>query len=591
MIDKLKDALGDKIKEIASRLLDGIEEEVLQVATNKILEYEVEEYQRNSCSKTLLHRAEPKRLKEFYQPLFISKSSKEGYSRVRRKTDRISTESVEDLFSKDQLITLIGDAGSGKSTMVKYLFLNSIERKFKIPIKIELRYLNNSELSLIEYIKENIFKFQKLADSDRIIERLLSSGSFLIFLDGYDEVKKSRKENVTKDIDNLIKVYNKNSYLLTTRPYTDIDLLPLFHNYTVCDLNDDEINEFIKKQIPESEEELCQKIIEAVNNPQNNSYKSFLKNPLLLSMFILTFQSYSSIPEKRSEFYRQVFDALFALHDSMSKMAFVREKQSGLSKDQFIEVLKLFSFISYFDEKFAFNHHYLTEKLSLIKEKKKSFTYENEKILNDLKVAIGIINQDGLDYTFPHRSLQEYFAALYISTLSNENKALIYNKIEKSFAWKDNHFMASLSKDNFYQLLSELDDKGVIEYILIPYLEKFEDLKGIEKIEESEVLDIFVNIRSVFESFNTILKSDDFTMKDREIGKEFQKQRKKYVKLNDENKSKDIDPTDLARSEITESIVRPYLKECFPMLKEFKQNLVNYLKEESQSDNDIISMI
>ena len=202
-----------------------------------------------------------------------------------------------------------------------------------------------------EFIQEKIFKLNRLASADKIIERLMKSGDFVFFLDGYDEITSLKKEKLTKEIDDLVKLYNKNYYLLTSRPYTEIDLLPLFHNFEVCELSDEDINQFIAKQIPAWEKELQEKIIEAINSPENSAYKTFLSNPLLLSMFILTFQSYSSIPQKRSAFYSQVFDALFSVHDSMSKLAFVREKQSGLSKEQIIEVLELFSFISYFEQK------------------------------------------------------------------------------------------------------------------------------------------------------------------------------------------------------------------------------------------------
>ena len=48
--------------------------------------------------------------------------------------------------------------------------------------------------------------------------------------------------------------------------------------------------------------------------------------------------------------------------------------------------------------------------------------------MQDLQVAIGIITQEGTEYTYPHRSLQEYFAASYIASLSEYNKEKIYKK-------------------------------------------------------------------------------------------------------------------------------------------------------------------
>ncbi len=89
-----------------TNLLKGIakdfSEEITHIVSNNILEYQIEEYNRNSISKTLLHRVEPKRLKEFYQPLFVrkcGKNSKRGgiddYRFINeRKEDRISTESI-----------------------------------------------------------------------------------------------------------------------------------------------------------------------------------------------------------------------------------------------------------------------------------------------------------------------------------------------------------------------------------------------------------------------------------------------------------------------------------------------------------------
>lgn len=580
-------AVTEKLTGLFKTLTDEFSEEVKQVVNNNILEYQVEEYNRNYCAKTLLHRVQPKNLKDFYQPLFIRKCGKSG--RRLLNSERISTSSISELFKKKQFITLIGNAGSGKSTIVKYLFLNSIETKFRIPIKVELRYLNDYSGSVTDFIKEKIFKINKLATQDRIIERLMSSGDFVFFLDGYDEINSTKKERITKEIDELVKLYNKNFYLLTSRPYTEIDLLPLFHNFEVCELSDEDINQFIKKQIPIEEKELCDKIIEAVNSHENNSYKSFLSNPLLLSMFILTFQSYSSIPQKRSEFYSQVFDALYSVHDSMSKLAFVREKQSGLSKEHIVEVLKLFSFLSYFDEKFIFGTHYLEEKLIFIKSKKKSLVFDNEKFINDLQVAIGVLNKEGTDYTFPHRSLQEYFAAIYIASLNDENnKKVVYQKIINVLT--DHKQFGQTSRDNFHLLLSELDEKSVITHAIIPYFEKFITEFKIDDKNYNDIIDKFISINSVFEAFNYILKDHDTFIAHENFNSKFhsymnpngkeiadEKEREKLVEAN--------------RKKLALVDIKPYLESFVPNLEIKKQQLKDYLANENKTDSEIISLI
>jgi hypothetical protein len=199
-------------------------------------------------------------------------------------------------------------------------------------------------------------------------------------------------------------------------------------------------------------------------------------------MFILTFQSYSDIPQKRSEFYDQVFDTLFSIHDSVSKLSYVREKLSGLAKDQFEEVLQLFSFLSFFEEKFIFPSNYLTDKLDIIKTKKKNLKFDNDKFIEDLQVAIGILNKEGLDYTFPHRSLQEYFAALYISKVSIENKRILYEKLKKEI---DTNYGSIMSREHFYGLLAEMDYNNLSLNVSIPLIQKVHQ----ELVSKKEITD------------------------------------------------------------------------------------------------------
>ena len=577
--------VNENLKSLFNSLFREFGEEIKQIVNNNILEYQVEEYNRNYCAKTLLHRIQPKILKEFYQPLFITQCQR----RVRNlKQKRIPTDSIKELFSKAQFITILGSAGSGESTILKYLFINSIDTKFKIPIKIELRYLNDYNGSIIEYVNEKIFKLNKIATNQRIIERLMNSGDFTFFLDGYDEVTSSKKEKLTKEIDDLVKIYNKNYYLLTSRPYTEIDLLPLFHNYQVCELTDADINHFIRRQIPYEEKELCDKMIEAINNKENSSYKSFLSNPLLLSMFILTFQSYSNIPQKRSEFYSQVFDTLFSVHDSMSKLAFVREKQSGLAKEQIIEVLKLFSFLSYFDEKFIFSSLYLEEKLNYIKEKKKSISFDNTKLINDLQVAIGILNKEGTDFAFPHRSLQEYFSALYIAYLSEENKKVIYKKIIDSLSINEDH--RRFSRENFYYLLAELDEKSLIKYALIPFFEKFEHDINLNEKNPNIIFTNFTSLHYFFVSFDKVLNSKETMIAFANFNHKFEEyfDYSKEVEVSDKLFNKRLDA---ANKKLALHDIKPFLKKFLPKVDIKKQMLIEYLINEINTDSEIISLI
>lgn len=570
------------IKEIIEKpfelVWNTLTKEVKQIVSNRILEYQIEEYERNYYTKTIINRTEPIKLLDFYQPLYIRRFGR-NYS-----DEKIETVDCKTLFKENNFVTLIGTAGSGKSTILKFLLVNSIETKFKVPIKIELRYLNLYQGNLFNYISNEIFKQSQLAFDEKIIDRLLKSGNFLIFLDGYDELSSTVKDSITKDINELTRLYNKNTFVITSRPYTNIELLAKFKNYEVCELDKEEIELFVRKQIPSSEKEIVEKIIEAINT-SNENYTSYLRNPLLLSMFILTYQTYSNVPPKRSAFYRQVFDSLFYLHDSVSKLSWSREKKSGLSKEQFEYVLQLFSFISFFKEVFVFEEDFLNKTFNQVKEKKKSLTFENLLLIEDLQVAICILNKEGLDYVFPHRSLQEYFASLYIVNLDDKNKIEVYKRILDQLSNGTSFNM--FSKDNFHSLLYEQDFIGITKHLSIPFLEKINsDIKEIK--DDLEDLKLLKALQNYVFSFNS---SNDMTSSLFAMFHNYLYERhlviKKAVERNSNNKIELNEEENKALKILFQELLKGLKIEIPKTLRTLKK----YIKEETQSDSSIIELI
>ena len=307
-------------------------------------------------------------------------------------------------------------------------------------------------------------------------------------------------------------------------------------------------------------------------------------------MFILTFQSYANIPQKKSIFYRQVFDTLFYLHDSVSKLAYVREKESGVSKEEIEEILKIFSFISFFEEKFIFDLDYLVKTFNRIKSKKSTVAFDNQKLINDLTIAIGILNKEGLDYVFPHRSLQEYFAALYVSTLSIKNREMLYNRFLETL--KDKHITLFFNKANFYSLLNELDNIGVLAKIIIPFykdiLTRIDNSKDSNDIEHLKVASNFHNVINLFIDIET--EFGDFHKTWISFIEEIEaKQPKELEILKDQEKLKKY------HEEVVVKIGIEYMKPCLmklkPLLIQKIKDLELLLVSIDKSDEDIIGLI
>lgn len=472
----IKAFIQELIKESAN-WLGKTSDEVKQIYNQGLRDYFTKQKDLYSYVKTVLRGNTPVYLYDIYFPINVRKSGKE-----------VETDKVSNLFIETNYITIIGSAGSGKSTLIKHLFLNSIIEKYGVPILIELRYLNEYEGNIEEYISEIIFD-NKLSQNTQILRRLLARGKFVFFLDGFDELTGDVRENVTKQINGFTNKYDKNKFILTSRPYANIEYLPLFHNCHIQALKKKEVKQFVALQL-KNETELANKIIESIDASPQKYISSFLSNPLLLSLFILTFQSNSNIPNKKYIFYRRVIQALFSEHDSKTKLGFIRERASSLTQEQFENVLERFSFLTFFDKKYDFELDYILSKLEQIKAKYHGVKFDSQLLIDDLKLAVALWIEDGNKIKFAHKSLQEYFAALFIKDLNEEQKKIIYLKVIDSI-------QTITEVDNFLSLCEEMDQVAYSKYLLIPALQiAIENLTDINE-------DVLIN-RLVTQTYSSL---------------------------------------------------------------------------------------
>lgn len=366
----------------------------------------------------------------------------------------------------NKYVTIIGVAGSGKSTLSKYIYLNAIKENIKIPLFIELRNINASNSTFEGYINSKILNLKIKHNEDKIVSAL-KNGHFLFILDGYDEIPYEKVGSFEDQLMDFIDKFKNNHYIITSRPGTSAERLSRFHNYSVNDLTSDEVTMFLKMQLKTKEQ--IRKMLEVVNSERSKPYLKFLENPLLLSMFIVTFEYFPEIPEHKSEFYKNVFDTLYSKHDGINKNSFSRKRRSGLQRIQFEKLLATISYVTFFKGKFTFEELFLSELISSIQKIEKSINnFEAEEVLYDLVTSISILIKDGLLISFPHRSIQEYFAASFIKELEFEKKSKVYDKLL--------NIVLPNSKDdfaNFIDLCVELDKDGVLSCLIIKVLKTF----------------------------------------------------------------------------------------------------------------------
>jgi len=431
----------------------------LKLASDEVkslLDYGISEYIQNQTDKyyytnTFLHRSEKVRFNDVYFPITTN------YNHLFTKF-----ENIENVLDEYKFITIIGSAGSGKSTLIKHIFLNSIKQAYKIPVFIELRHLNDFGGSLIDYVKVKLLN-NEVKPSQNTLNRALSKGVFLFLLDGYDEIFSKNKQLITREIEDFTDKYSKNKFIITTRPGGGIEGIPRFHSFVVQDLEENEIPKFLDLLVKNKERK--KQIFNNINKSESLDYIDYLKNPLLLSMFILAFESHPEIPNRKSAFYKNVFDTLYSKHDGITKNSFPREKKTLLKREDFEEILSVFSFSTISEGKYSFTEEYLSDKLRFVNSYKDLKDIEIQDLIFDFRTSISIMIKDGFEYSFPHRSMQEYFASLFISRLPSNKKSKAYKRLIKIF----NESSADNSL-NIWKLCKEMDNTNYLKFFVLPVL-------------------------------------------------------------------------------------------------------------------------
>lgn len=466
--------LKDELKQIGKWSID----EINQVLDNGIQKYVINYYEKFGKTKTFVFRDERIDFYKIYFPLSLFL-----YNKGKQKPITVPL-CIDDLFKDCGCITILGNAGSGKTMLLRHCFLSTLKYSSQIPIVVELRRLNSYAGTLAEYIQEQV-SVHKLAQNKSILERLLESGKFTFMFDGFDELSLNTKEQRIRELDVFIDKYFNNYYLLTSRPGANAESLSRFNNYHVCPLTPDQIKEFIHLQLCMIEDEgsLECKMLEIINKPESQNYRTYLSSPLLLSMFILTFSNHPELPTLKSKFYYNVFDTLYSRHDTISKSGgYTHEKKTNLEKEQIETILKWFSYISYFESHFLFDKEYLSSTLNKVKQNT-TLNYDTDFIIYDLSVAISILLLEGLDYTFPHRSLQEYFTVVLIKNLPDKiKKEKIYHQKFVNRNWEGDL--------NLWELCNEVDKYCFNKYFLIEQLSKIIQQmgKGVTDIENDKII-------------------------------------------------------------------------------------------------------
>ncbi len=419
-------------------------------------EYFFRTYKRISIVNTLVFNNSQRFLKDIYLPLTIIKNNDQKEVKFKITTF------PQELLDHFEKILITDNAGMGKSTLMKKIFIDSIDNKKGIPILIELRRLNKDK-KILQEIQEQIDSLGKHVNNNLLLE-LLNEGGFIILLDGYDEIPLSDREIVTGDIQSFIAKASKNKFILTSRPENALASFGDFQEFRIMPLKKKEAFELLRKY--DKNGAVSNLLIKKLEESEMTNISEFLTNPLLVSLLFTAFQHKQTIPFKKHIFYRQVYDANFESHDLTKGDSYTHDKYSKLAIDDFHRVLRHIGFSCLKDNQ---RIEFTKDQILLLIKNAKAFCadlkFSESDFLKDLLSTVPLFSQDGNYYRWAHKSLQEYFAAQFIYLDSKEKQSKILYHLYSNPELKT--FL------NILDLYYDIDTKAFRNVILYDYLCQF----------------------------------------------------------------------------------------------------------------------
>ncbi len=309
---------------------------------------------------------------------------------------------------------------------------------------------------------------------------LFETGGFVFFLDGYDEVNEKVKTHVSESISSFVQdFFDLNRFFITSRPESGVSEFGSFKEFKIKGLTKVESFELIKKYDPTNK--VSELLIEKLSLPEYQNLSDFLKNPLLTSLLYRAFEYKNKIPLKKSQFYRQVYDANFETHDLTKGGAYYRDKICGLDIDDFHRILRFIGFKCLKLQTVEFDNK--DNLLSIINEAYQFFNirqFKSSDFLNDLLNSVPLFTKEGNYYRWCHRSIQEYFAAqfIFMDTKDEQSKILlnIYNHNSLRY------FINTL------ELYADIDPISFTNCIELNYLEEY--INHIDAYVNSNIKDV-----------------------------------------------------------------------------------------------------
>lgn len=454
---------------------------------NRFETYLSERYTKFFVLETLVFPSLPVIFDDIYYPLTVN--CYDGNNEVEIRVDNYN----DDFIPKYKRVLIQDDAGMGKSTILRKLFLSCIRENKGIPILIELRKLDRDN-TVFNEISNQLSSLSKPIEKEFLIN-LVERGDFIFFFDGLDEISFESRSYVLADILGFIEKAGNNLFVISSRPENIVGSFTEFLKFSINELEIEEAFQLFKNYDLYSHKKIAEDLTNILNTRQLESVNEFLKNPFLTSLVYKTFSYKGDIPKQKEQFYRKVYDALYEEHDLSKEGYYLRDKYSGLGIDDFERVLRCIGYKTMRQEKVELSKNQLLEIINGAKKYCIGLNFTASDFLKDLTNTVPLFKLEGLNnYKWIHKSYRDYFAARFI----------LYNTSERTNETINNLFKNEELNVNTIDFIASMEPKIMKYNILNQILESY--IKDYKSFIDKNDLDIIDDKNCYFFSFLNFYK-------------------------------------------------------------------------------------
>lgn len=248
----------------------------------------------------------------FVAPVF------ERYTRKRsRQAEKESLPRQQVPFSKlvddTNRAIILGEMGSGKTTILRKLMVNQIEKNErngdKFPLPIFLRCLNIFSQPQPEIMPAICEEFAKHSTSEETldVDKLMGEGKIVLLLDGLDELQTQEEmRQALNYLSTLTEKYPSVRIVMTSRPvemFRTSNPLPNFQILRIRSMTKQQVEKLVKNWF-EGEPEIASELNHLLSHPM--TYSSVMNTPLTIALVAAIHQSkLYDLPSNLTELFQQ----------------------------------------------------------------------------------------------------------------------------------------------------------------------------------------------------------------------------------------------------------------------------------------------